>query len=110
MKKVGQKLKGRPFAILSVSLDKAGQKKELTKFVEENKMDWTHIYDEKGWESPIAKTYKVVGIPSTFLLDEKGNILRVNLRGAHLLDLITQEVDALEARMAAAGIPTKHTK
>ncbi len=76
--------------IISVSLDKAGQKARWIKAIEDDNMNWHHISNLKGWNEPIAKMYSVRSIPATFLLDEKGNIIAKNLRG-----------NALDAKIAS---------
>ena len=70
--------------IISVSLDKAGQKERWIKAIETDKMNWEHVSNLKGWNEPIAKMYNVRSIPATFLLDENGTIIAKNLRGAAL--------------------------
>ena len=67
--------------IISVSLDKAGQKDRWLKAIEDDQMDWYHVSNLQGWNEPIAKMYSVRSIPATFLLDEEGNIIAKNLRG-----------------------------
>ena len=76
--------------IISVSLDKAGQKERWIKAIKDDKMDWYHVSNLKFWQDPIAKQYSVRSIPATFLLDENGNIIDKNLRGP-----------ALEAKIAS---------
>lgn len=70
--------------IISVSLDKAGQKERWIKAIETDKMNWEHVSNLKGWNDPIAKMYNVRSIPATFLLDKNGTIIAKNLRGAAL--------------------------
>ena len=70
--------------IISVSLDKAGQKERWLKAIETDQMNWEHVSNLKGWNEPIAKMYNVRSIPATFLLDEKGTIIAKNLRGPAL--------------------------
>jgi alkyl hydroperoxide reductase subunit AhpC len=70
--------------IISVSLDKAGQKNRWVKAIADDKMDWFHVSNHKSWQEPIAKMYGVRSIPATFLLDENGTIIGKNLRGAAL--------------------------
>lgn len=76
--------------IISVSLDKPGQKERWLKAIEDDKMDWYHISNLKFWNDPVAKMYNVRSIPATFLIDEDGNIIAKNLRGP-----------ALEAKIAS---------
>jgi hypothetical protein len=47
-------------------------------------LTWTQISNLKGWKDPIALNYEVEGIPATFILDAKGNIVDKNLRGDEL--------------------------
>lgn len=68
--------------IVGVSLDeKADKWKEA---IAKDKITWTQISNLKGWEDPIAKQYNVTEIPSTYILDEKGVVIAVNLRGDEL--------------------------
>ena len=67
--------------IISVSLDKAGQKDRWIKAIEKDKMDWFHVSNLQFWQDPIAKQYGVRSIPATFLLDKNGIIIAKNLRG-----------------------------
>jgi alkyl hydroperoxide reductase subunit AhpC len=76
--------------IISVSLDKAGQKDGWLKAIKDDKMDWHHVSNLKGWSDPIAQQYNVRSIPATFLLDENGIIIAKNLRG-----------NALDAKIAS---------
>ena len=75
--------------IVSVSLDRPGQKDRWVKAIEKDKMDWYHVSNLKYWQDPIPRSYGVRSIPSTFLLDKNGVIIAKNLRGR-----------ALEAKMA----------
>jgi len=76
--------------IISVSLDRNGQRDRWLKAIEDDNMDWYHVSNLKFWQDPIAKTYNVRSIPATFLLDKDGNIIAKNLRGP-----------ALEAKIAS---------
>lgn len=70
--------------IISVSLDKAGQKDKWLQAIQDDKMDWYHVSNLQFWQDPIAQQYSVRSIPATFLLDENGIIIDKNLRGAAL--------------------------
>jgi thiol-disulfide isomerase/thioredoxin len=82
--KVYEEYHDKGLNIISVSLDKAGQKERWIKAIEADKMNWEHVSNLKGWNEPIAKMYNVRSIPATFLLDENGTIIAKNLRGAAL--------------------------
>lgn len=88
--KVYNKYHDKGLNIISVSLDKEGQKDRWIKAIEDDKLTWHHVSNLKFWSDPIAKTYNVRSIPATFLLDENGNIIAKNLRG-----------EALESKIAS---------
>ena len=72
--------------IISVSLDKAGQKDRWLKAIEDDKLTWHHVSNLKAWKDPVAGLYNVRSIPATFLLDENGIIIAKNLRGPALVN------------------------
>ncbi len=68
--------------ILGVSLDKEASKwKEA---IQKDQLNWNHVSNLKQWEEPIAKMYQIESIPSTVILDSKGNIVATNLFGEEL--------------------------
>ncbi len=70
--------------IISVSLDRQGQKERWLKAIEDDQMDWYHVSNLQFWSDPIARQYNVKSIPATFLLDKDGKIIAKNLRGPAL--------------------------
>ncbi len=76
------KFKDQGFEILGVSLD--DKKDRWEKAIADDKLDWLHVSDLKGWRSEYGRLYGVTSIPQTVLLDRQGNILARNLRGADL--------------------------
>jgi thiol-disulfide isomerase/thioredoxin len=82
------KLKGRgEFTIFSVSLDVSPD--AWKKAIEKDGLVWEyHVSDLQGWNSAAAARYNVSGIPTNFLIDEKGIIINKNLRGAELLNAL----------------------
>lgn len=70
-RKMVDKLKGKPFELISVSVDE--KKDTLTKFVEKEPMPWTHWWDN-GEENPLVKTLRVKAFPTLYLIDAKGVI------------------------------------
>jgi peroxiredoxin len=73
--------------IIGVSLDDdlAAWKKAIAK----DKITWTQVSNLLGWEDPIAKSYTVEQIPTTFLLDAQGKFIDHDLRGDELRKKIT---------------------
>ncbi|MDC7995376.1 TlpA disulfide reductase family protein [Altibacter sp. HG106] len=86
--RVYEKYHDKGLNIISVSLDRQGQKDRWLQAIEDDNMDWYHVSNLQFWQDPIAQTYNVRAIPATFLLDENGKIIDKNLRGAALEDRI----------------------
>ncbi len=75
--------KDQGFTVFSVSLDK--NKSSWLNAIQKDGLEWdNHVSDLKGWRNAGAKKYGVRGIPATFLVDEKGIIKAVNVRGGKL--------------------------
>lgn len=68
--------------IIGVSLDDNADKWKDA--IAKDQLTWTQVSNLQGWDDPIAKRYNVDGIPATFLLNEKGIIISMNLRGEEL--------------------------
>ena len=66
------------FEIFSVSLDK--EKAAWTKAIEKDQLSWKyHGCDLKEWNSKHATNYGIEAIPSTFLINEKGIIIAIDV-------------------------------
>lgn len=88
--KVYNKYHDKGLEIISVSLDRNGQKDRWIKAINDDKMTWHHISNLQYWQDPIAKIYNVRSIPATFLLDAEGKIVAKNLRGSALEDKVAE--------------------
>ena len=68
--------------IISVSLDEdaVSWKEAIVK----DKLTWTQVSNLKEMKDPIALQYGITQIPTTFLLDAKGKIVSIDLRGVDL--------------------------
>lgn len=63
--------------IFGVSLDsKADAWKEA---IGELELPWVHVSSLKGWDCPVAQTYRVTSVPKMFLLDPQGVIVGIDL-------------------------------
>lgn len=82
--RVYEKYHEKGLNIISVSLDREGQKDRWLKAIEDDKMNWYHVSNLQFWQDPIARQYNVSAIPATFLLDENGKIIDKDLRGQQL--------------------------
>ena len=71
------------FDIFSVSLDSKAE--PWKNAIRNDKMDWPyHGSDLKGWESSAAKLYQIESLPSSFLINESGIIVAMDLDGYDL--------------------------
>lgn len=80
--------KDKNFDILSVSLDKEGQKDKWVEAIKKDGMPWHHVSELKWWDGKITKQYMIGFIPQNYLLDPAGKIIAVNLRGEALQDTL----------------------
>ena len=84
-----EKYKKDGFTVMSVSLDT--DKEKWKSAIIADKLTWTnHVSDLGGWNSKIAKIYKVNSIPLTVLIDKDGRIIKLNLRGEALSSELQQ--------------------
>jgi len=82
-----EKYNSKGFEIFQVSLDK--KKDAWINAISQDNLNWVHVSDLQYWNSVPARTYKVEGIPASFLIDKQGRIIAKNLRG-----------DVLEAKLS----------
>jgi peroxiredoxin len=68
--------------VLGVSLDK--DENALKSTVKAKGMDWPIVADLQGWQNAIAQKWGVRSIPATYVLDRKGVIRHIGLRGQEL--------------------------
>lgn len=83
------KYKDQGLNIISVSLDRPGQKDQWIKAIEDDNLgQWKHVSHLQFWQEPIARKYGISAIPATFVLDDQGVIVAKNLRGDALSNKI----------------------
>ncbi len=76
---VYRKYKKRGFDILGISLDR--NENALKSYTKRFKIPWRQYFDGRGWKNKFAAAYGVQSIPKTILLDRKGVIRYVDVRG-----------------------------
>ncbi|MDD4968428.1 MAG: thioredoxin-like domain-containing protein [Paludibacter sp.] len=81
-----EKYHKRGFEIYQVSLDR---NKQLWKQSSEN-IPWTCVRDENGPNTKFVNSYNISEIPTTFLMDKKGNIISRSLSFEELRKAIEQ--------------------
>ncbi len=79
------------FEIFSISMDK--DKESWMEAIEKYGLNWeNHVSELKGLDSKVFKDYELKGIPYTFLLNEKGELIGQNLFDEELSNqLITMQ-------------------
>lgn len=82
-RKLVEKLKEKPFALISISAD--DKKKTLKDFLKKESMPWTHWWDGTGG---IVKDWNVQFFPTIYVLDAEGVIRYKNIRGKELEDAV----------------------
>jgi peroxiredoxin len=88
--KAYQQFKDKNFTVLSVSLDQAGQKKAWTEAIRKDSLTWTNVSDLASMNNKAAVAYGVKSIPMNFLIDPKGKIIALHLRGEALMKKLEQ--------------------
>ena len=82
--KLYNKLKDQGFEVFGVSID--SKKSNWVRAIRQDKIKYTQVIDIAGWNSTVASTYGVAEIPTTFLIDQTGKIVAVDLEGKALED------------------------
>ena len=80
--KLYKKYRAMGFEVFAVSLDV--KRNEWLKAVKHDKLIYTQVNDNSGWNSKIAEQYYVDMIPTSFLLDRTGKIMAIDLEGKEL--------------------------
>lgn len=73
LKEIYEKYRSKGFEIISISVDRANNIGKWKDRIEEFGLNWKHYLDENGVE---AEKDKIFTFPTTFLLDEKGNLIK----------------------------------
>jgi thiol-disulfide isomerase/thioredoxin len=94
-KELYERMKGKPFEMLSVNCGDARDKAQDTRKTKE--MPWRCWWDEGTNDGPIQALYAVPHYPNIFVLDGKGTIRYVDVRQKEL----DEAVDKLLAEMEA---------
>ncbi|HEX6428299.1 MAG TPA: TlpA disulfide reductase family protein [Niastella sp.] len=84
--KAYDRFKDKNFTVISVSLEKPGDRKAWVAAIIKDKLTWTQVATLSGEEGDnMRKLYGIQSIPMNFLIDPQGKIVAVHLRGEALL-------------------------
>lgn len=86
VEKLYKKYKVAGFEVFAVALDV--KKETWLKAVKKDKLTYTLVNDNSGWNSKIAESFFVDMLPTNFLLDKTGKIVAINLEGKELFDKV----------------------
>ncbi len=81
-----KKYKSDGFEVFAVSLDV--KKEAWLKAIKKDKLTYTLVIDNTGWNSKIAEQYYVDQLPTNFLLDKTGKIVAINIEGKEMFDKV----------------------
>lgn len=88
LKEIYKKYADKGFDILSISID--AEEEPWLKAVKDEDLKWTNIRDT---DHSIADQYKVIAVPTMYVVDGNGCLVAENLRGAELAEKIGELVD-----------------
>lgn len=77
-----KKYHNKGLEIVGISLDE--DEKSWKQAVETMKLSWIQMSDLKDWDNTAARAYNINAIPTTILINQKGEIVATNLRGMAL--------------------------
>lgn len=81
--------KDKGFTVFSVSLD--ANATSWKNAIQADGLVWPyHVSSLKQWNCPVAKEYRVRGIPYSVLIDKDGKILALSLRGEELINKLSE--------------------
>ncbi|MBM3414230.1 MAG: TlpA family protein disulfide reductase [Bacteroidetes bacterium] len=87
--KIYPNYRNKNIIFLSVSLDE--KPIDWLNAVKKDKLSWVQLIDKKAWNSSVAAAWDVDSLPSTFLIDQEGNVMARNLMGS----AVESEIDKL---------------
>ena len=91
VKAIYDRYKDKGFEIYGVSLD--SKEANWKAAIQKDGLTWKHVSDLGGWKSSAAQLYQVRSIPSTFLLDRDGRIVKSGFRSNQLESLLVPLLD-----------------
>jgi thiol-disulfide isomerase/thioredoxin len=83
-----KKYADKGFEVFGVSLD--SKKEAWIKAIKQDKIKYTQVNDNGGWNSKAAEKFGVEQIPTSFLLDKNGKVIAIDLEGKKLEEKIKQ--------------------
>jgi peroxiredoxin len=76
LKELYEQYKARGFEILGVNLDP--EKELVTSYIRQRGLTWPQIHEDGGLESPPARKFGIITLPTMFLVDPEGRVISRN--------------------------------
>ena len=83
-----QAYQNKNFTVLGVSLDE--DKAAWLEAIKEDKLNWKHVSDLKGWQSQVVTLFQFDAIPYNVLLNPEGRIIATSLREGALQEKLKE--------------------
>ncbi len=80
------KYKDKGFEVFGVSID--SKKEAWIKAIRQDKIKYTQVNDNGGWNSNVAATFGINQIPTSFLVDKNGRVVAIDAEGKELYKLV----------------------
>ncbi|MBN4073105.1 TlpA family protein disulfide reductase [Crocinitomix catalasitica] len=77
-----EKYRDKGFEIYAISLDNDWD--NWVNAIKENELPWTHASDLQGFDSPVCVECNITSVPTTFLLNHRGDIVARDLEPTEL--------------------------
>jgi thiol-disulfide isomerase/thioredoxin len=85
--KLYEKYKPQGFEIFGVSLDQ--EKRDWEKAIQKDKIAWLQVNDPRGsWNAKTAADWNISVLPTSFLINKKGDVVAIDLEGKELEKVI----------------------
>jgi len=78
------------FEIVSIALD--AEKEAWKNYLQQKKYDWPQLIDEKMWNGPTLKAYKIDSIPFNFLVAPDGRVLAKAIKPDSVVAVISKNI------------------
>lgn len=75
-----EKFHDRGFEVVAISLD--DKESALRRFIKDKELPWPQHFDGKGWANRFALQYGIFSIPTTWLVDKRGNLYDTEVRSS----------------------------
>lgn len=89
--KLYEKFHDKGFEIFSVSLDE--EKEEWVKAIKKDKIQWLQVIDNRGWEAQTARDWNIYALPTSYLIDQDGRVIAMDLEGKALEKVLKDMLD-----------------